>query len=235
MRCLLTVLMSTDSKTAQALLAKLRKTGEKGCTRASLIGKGKVLEKQVALQELEKDGRVIAKAGGGIAFLFVAEHAPVPAGEALAGRVRRVSEEKGAVLWKEADLVKVLATFKHYTLAERTAAAKALCGGGEMLEVKDGKTTKYLHRSAFWAGGGTAADGGYFVSEPARLIFALVELEGEGRQRALGVTQSHYRDAELARQWRNRIAMQIHPDVCRHPKAQDAADELAVMFKEMTS
>ncbi len=227
--------MPANSKTVQALLVKLQKAGSAGCMRSSLIGKSKVLEKQAALQEMEKEGLIVQKSSGGIVFLFAAEHSPLSAGDALADLVQRASEAKGAMLWKEADLVKALKKFKYYTLAEATAAAKALCGGGEMLEVKDGKARKYLHRSVFPAGGSPQALDSYFISESARLIFALVELDGECRQRLLGLTHAHYRDADLARQWRNRIAMQIHPDVCRHAKAQDAANELAIMFQEMTA
>ena len=200
-----------------------------------MIGKGKVLEKQAALQELEKEGQIVQKASGGIVFLFAAEYPPLPASEALAELVQRTSEEKGAVLWKIADLVKALTKLKHYTLAEATAAAKALSGGPEMLEVKDGNARKYIHYSVFSGESGPHPGVDYFVSEPARLIYALVELDGECRQRVLGLTQAHYRDAELAKQWRNRIAMQIYPDVCHHPKAHEAANELAMMFKEMTS
>lgn len=203
--------------------------------RASLIGKGKVLEKQAALQELEKEGRIVSKTSGGIVFFFAAEHPPLPPKEALAELLKQTSETKGAVLWKEADLIKALTKLKHHTLAEATSAAKALCSGGEMLEVKDGKAKKYLHRSALPSAGTTHGGGDYFVSEPARLIYALVELDGESRQRALGVTQAHYREGDLAKQWRNKIAMQIHPDVSRHPKAHEAANELTMMFNEMTS
>lgn len=220
---------------AQELLGKLQKAGSKGCTRSSLIGKSKALEKQTALQELEKEGRIVSKTSGGIVFLFAAEHPPLPPKEALVELLTQTSEAKGAVLWKEADLTKALTKLKHHTLAEATAAAKALCSGGEMLEVKDGKAKKYLHRSALPSGGTTHGGEDYFVSEPARLIYALVELDGESRQRALGVTQAHYREADLAKQWRNKIAMQIHPDVSHHPKAEEAANELTMMFKEMTA
>lgn len=225
--------MPSNSKTAQDLLGKLQKAGAKGCLRSSLIGKSKVLEKQAALQELEKEGLIVQKSSGGVVFFFAAEHPPQPSQKVLSDLLLRTSQEKGAVLWKEADLVKALTKLKHYTLAEATAAAKAFCGG-EMLEVKDGKARKYLHRSAFQTADATSGGGDYFVSEPARLIYALVELDGESRQRALGVTQLHYRDADLAKQWRNKIAMQIHPDVSRHAKAEEAAHELTMMFKEMT-
>lgn len=226
--------MPVDSKTVQALFEKIQKAGGAGCKRLTLIGKSKVLEKQAALQELEKEGRIVQKSSGGIVFLFSAEHTPLPAKEALCVLVQRATEEKGALLWKEADLVKALTKAKYYSLTESTAAAKALCGGSEMLEVKDGKARKYIHRSVLQTGGSTHAGEEYFVSEPARLIYALVELDGESRQRELGVTQAHYRNADLAKQWRNKIAMQIHPDVCKHSKAQTAVDELAAMLKEMT-
>lgn len=217
------------------MLTKLQKAGGAGCMRASLMGKGKVLQKQEALLELEKEGKIVQKVCGGIVFFFDGAHPPLPPAQVLSALVHQVCREKGAVLWKEADLVRALKKLKHYTLAEATAAAKAFCGSAEMLEVKDGKTRKYLHRSAMPAGGGSLTLGDCFVSESARLIFALVELDGECRQRILGLTSAHYRDAELAKQWRNRVAMQIHPDVCDHPRAHEAANELAVMFKEMTA
>lgn len=217
-------------------MGKLQKAGASGCMRSSLIGKGKVLEKQAALQELEKEGQIVQKSSGGVVFFFAAEHPPLPARDALADLVQRTSQEKGAVLWKEADLVKVLTKLKHYTLAEATAAAKAFCGGPEMLEVKDGKARKYIHRSAFPVGVSTRREeDDYFVSESARLIYALVEMDGKCRQRALGLTQAHYSDGDLAKQWRNQIAKKIHPDVSRHRQANDAANELAEMFKEMTN
>ncbi len=67
------------------------------------------------------------------------------------------------------------------------------------------------------------------------MIYALVQMDGKCRQRALGLTHAHYSDGELAKQWRNRIAKKIHPDVSHHPQAHDAANELADMFKEMTN
>ncbi len=216
-------------------MGKLQKAGSAGCIRSTLIGKGKVLEKQTALQELEKEGQIVQKSSGGILFFFAAEHPPLSAKDALADLVQRTCREKGAVLWKEADLVKALTKLKHHTLAEATAAAKEFCVGPEMLEVKDGQARKYIHRSVFPINGRPPAGDYYFVSESARLIFALVELDGECRQKVLGLTHAHYRDAEMAKQWRNRIAMQIHPDVSHHPKANDAANELAMMYKEMTS
>ncbi len=203
--------------------------------RSTLIGKGKVLDKQAALQELEKEGQIVQKSSGGIVFFFAAEHPPLSARDALADLVQRTSKEKGAILWKEADLVKALTKLKHHTLAEATAAAKALCGGSEMLEVKDGKARKYIHRSVFPIEGDPLSGGEYFVSEPARLIYALVEMDGKCRQRALGLTQAHYSDGDLAKQWRNQIAKKIYPDVSHHPQANDAANELAEMFKEMTN
>lgn len=227
--------MQMRSKTAAALLAKITKAGNAGVPRASLLGKSKVLEKQQALQELEKDGGIVAKSACAIVFLFPADHPPQSAGEVLLKIVEQTSRDKGAVLWKEADLAKALTKLKHFTTTEATTAARAFCDGAQMLAVRDGNCCKYLYRGSLPSSEPKGEASGYFVSESARLIHALVELDGESRQRALGVTQSHYRDAELAKQWRNRIAMQIHPDVCRHAKAHEAANELAVMFQEMTS
>lgn len=225
--------MSASSKLTQDLLAKIQKAGGAGVTRTKLLGSAKILDKQTALQDLEKNGKIIQKNCGGTVFYFAAESPPLPATETLAALVRRTGQEKGAILWKEADLAKALTKLKHFTAAEAGAAAKAFCGGPEMLELKDGKTKKFLHRDSLGLQADPRGASGYFVSEPARLIYALVELEGECRQRALGLTQAHYGDSELAKQWRKRIAMQIHPDVCRHPKADAATDELTKMFEEM--
>ena len=228
-------IMQTRSKTAAALLAKITKAGNAGASRASLLGKSKILEKQQALQELEKEGCIIPKSTGAIVFLFSAEHPPLPASEVLLGIVDQTSRDKGAVLWKEADFAKALTKLKHFSSTEATTVARAFCEGAQMLAVRDGKATKYVYRGILPRSEALDAVSEYFVSESARLIHALVELDGDSRQRALSVTQAHYRDTELAKQWRNRIAMQIHPDVCHHAKSHEAAHELTLMFQEMTS
>jgi hypothetical protein len=73
----------------------------------------------------------------------------------------------------------------------------------------------------------------YFISEPSRYIFFLVELQGKIRQKHLEVTPLHYKDKSVAKKWMTNLMRQIHPDVCNHPQAKAAAQELYNMYKEM--
>jgi hypothetical protein len=73
----------------------------------------------------------------------------------------------------------------------------------------------------------------YFNSEESRLIYALIELDGEQRLKELGVNKSYYRDVNKAKKWRNELAKIIHPDVCKHPKAALAINKLTELFENM--
>ncbi|MBD2269507.1 hypothetical protein H6F62_12210 [Anabaena sp. FACHB-1391] len=73
----------------------------------------------------------------------------------------------------------------------------------------------------------------YFKSESARIIYALVELDERYRLNELGVDITHYRNAEKAKKWRNKIAKLIHPDYCQHPKATLAMNILTDVFSNM--
>lgn len=75
----------------------------------------------------------------------------------------------------------------------------------------------------------------YFKSEAARIIYSLIELDGESRLKELKITRSHYRDLEKAKKWRNKLAMIIHPDKCNHPNAALATNKLNEMFENMVS
>ncbi len=74
----------------------------------------------------------------------------------------------------------------------------------------------------------------YFKSDVEEYIFYLTELEGKVRQKKLGVTPLFYRDKLKADQWRNKVSKIIHPDVCNHPKSDEAMSQLTAMYKEMT-
>lgn len=74
----------------------------------------------------------------------------------------------------------------------------------------------------------------YFKSEAVRIIYALVELDGEQRLRELGVDKSYYRDLGKAKKWRNKLAKVIHPDACKHAKAALATNKLTEIFQNMT-
>lgn len=71
----------------------------------------------------------------------------------------------------------------------------------------------------------------YFTTPAAMLVFALLELDGENRQRLLGAAPIHYRDAKAAKAWRAGIAAAIQ----EHPNASAALRELDAMHDEMTA
>ena len=72
-----------------------------------------------------------------------------------------------------------------------------------------------------------------FVSEEKKYIFCLTRLDGKNRQKNLNVNGLHYKNKELAKQWRKKIAQKIHPDKCSDPDAAEAMIILEKMFREM--
>lgn len=74
----------------------------------------------------------------------------------------------------------------------------------------------------------------YFVSEQARLIHALIELDGENRARALGITEQEYRDPVAAKRWYKNLVQRIHPDTCSHPRAEEASARLRDIYEEVS-
>lgn len=74
----------------------------------------------------------------------------------------------------------------------------------------------------------------YFQSDAARIIYALLELDGEQRLKELGIDKSYTKDLEKAKSWRNNIAKVIHPDVCKHPNASEASIKLTKLYERMT-
>lgn len=73
----------------------------------------------------------------------------------------------------------------------------------------------------------------YFKSEAEKYIFFLLELDGEVRQRKLKINKMHYLNPQTAEKWRNTIAKIIHPDSCKHIKAEQAMAELNKLYQEM--
>lgn len=73
----------------------------------------------------------------------------------------------------------------------------------------------------------------YFKSEAARIIYALVKLDGEQRLKELKIDRAYYRDSEKAKKWRNEIAKLIHPDRCNHPQSAVATNKLSEIFNNM--
>lgn len=53
---------------------------------------------------------------------------------------------------------------------------------------------------------------GPFVSEQQEYIFYLTKLEGKQRNKALGITDAHYEDKNLANKWKNAIAHKVARD-----------------------
>ncbi len=74
----------------------------------------------------------------------------------------------------------------------------------------------------------------YFQSDAARIIYALLELDGEQRLKELGIDKSYTKDLEKARNWRNSVTKIIHPDVCKHPNASEASIKLTKLYEQMT-
>ncbi|QET02561.1 hypothetical protein FOB72_11280 [Cupriavidus pauculus] len=53
---------------------------------------------------------------------------------------------------------------------------------------------------------------GPFVSRQAELVFYLTKLQGSARNELLGITEAHYRNKKLAKQWFRSISQQVHSD-----------------------
>jgi hypothetical protein len=79
------------------------------------------------------------------------------------------------------------------------------------------------------------SESSYFVSSEAAIIYSVIELDGEPRLKALGINKTHYRDTKKAKEWRNNLAMQIHPDKCAHPLAGRAMDEVTAIYESMVA
>jgi hypothetical protein len=75
----------------------------------------------------------------------------------------------------------------------------------------------------------------YFKSEASRYIYALVELSGESQLKEIGLDRIHFRDKVKAKELRNKIAHEIHPDICNHSEAENAMNKLTKLFKEVVS
>lgn len=73
----------------------------------------------------------------------------------------------------------------------------------------------------------------YFQSEGQRVVYSLLELNGQARQKALGVTVKHYGDMAIAQEWRDNLAKIIDPNNCCDPDAVVAMTELDEMYSEM--
>ena len=206
---------------------KLKKVGAKGELYTKLAGRPATAELVAALAELEREGLMVTLAVPGDAYCFAPEFTPPPVEE----YIRAACEARGTKIWKEEDILGKSKSKlpKYYPDHVASRALKTLCEGPEVLALQDGKATKYLYQP----GGAAAASTSYFVSEAARIIYALVELDGENQQRALALTPAHYRDADRAKDWYRSISKIVHPDLCRHPKAEEAMGQLDRIYRRM--
>lgn len=75
----------------------------------------------------------------------------------------------------------------------------------------------------------------YFFSKSNEYIFYLTELDGEIRMKKLGVTISNFTNEKSAKKWRDKISKLIHPDICSHPKSEEAMSQLNKMYAGMTN
>ena len=78
-------------------------------------------------------------------------------------------------------------------------------------------------------------DNVYFISKASEYIFYLVELDGKERMDKLKVTRKHYSNKKLAKEWRDSIAKEIHPDVCKVKYAERAIAKLNQLYAGMIS
>lgn len=68
----------------------------------------------------------------------------------------------------------------------------------------------------------------FFVSESAKYIFALNNMEGEKRNEIIGLTDKVYDSLKEAKDWRNKLVQKIHPD-----KNQDNIEEREKAFTKL--
>ena len=77
------------------------------------------------------------------------------------------------------------------------------------------------------------AESEYFISPQAKLIYNLVNLQGEAQQKALGITVDLYKSNAKAKAWRRKLSSIVHPDKCKHSDATSATEELNRLYEEM--
>ncbi|MCS3665624.1 hypothetical protein GGP65_003268 [Salinibacter ruber] len=75
----------------------------------------------------------------------------------------------------------------------------------------------------------------FFISEPARLIFFLTELDRDEKLKKLNYKKIMNYRKEEAKKWRDSIAKKIHPDKCNHPKSDEATEELNKIYRDIKS
>jgi DnaJ-class molecular chaperone len=72
-----------------------------------------------------------------------------------------------------------------------------------------------------------------FCSKSKEYLFYLINLEGEQRNKLLGITDTHYEDKAEATKWYHEIAKHVHPDQNTDKKANIAFDILTKIYNTM--
>ena len=73
----------------------------------------------------------------------------------------------------------------------------------------------------------------YFADEQSMLIFALLYLDGDIREKILGIREEFYESERKAKYWRAKLTKKIHPDYCHHSKANEATAKLNSIYERM--
>jgi len=71
----------------------------------------------------------------------------------------------------------------------------------------------------------------YFKNHEAKIIFALVELDGKVQLNLLGIDYSHYAVIEAGQKWYHETKEILEKS--NHPKANEAMKQLEKIFKGM--
>jgi hypothetical protein len=72
-----------------------------------------------------------------------------------------------------------------------------------------------------------------FCSREKEYLFYLIHLEGEQRNKFLGIKDVHYEDKEKAKNWYREIVKYIHPDKNKDPDANKAFVTLNKIYNQM--
>jgi hypothetical protein len=72
-----------------------------------------------------------------------------------------------------------------------------------------------------------------FCSKEREYLFYLNNLEGEQRNRLLGITDLHYEDMEEAKRWYHEIAKYVHPDKNKDNNASIAFRTLTKIYETL--
>ncbi|AMM81533.1 hypothetical protein KNO35_02565 [Pasteurella multocida] len=70
----------------------------------------------------------------------------------------------------------------------------------------------------------------YFISEQAKYIYILTRLEGKSKTKELNISDSMYRNKNMAKEWRNNIVKYVHPD---KGGSDEAFQELEKLYRTM--